>query len=410
MKRIVLGFVCFGFILSFVGCATIKQIHYKEKDDKRVSVIKDFTIYEKTSKKMKTENLFPVFKYLGKDEKEKYGGYQTSSIVIYLTVGWFVAVPAIDAIITPFIALYAVTIGEKNIVYEPKTTINLLGRLVDEQEKGLAKTEISYISEMGYVYNKPPIVGTTITDDNGLFNKLITVNNYARGIKLQFDENMSTKQESFKRGEHVKILNPIQIKYTIISDEVIKTEGDFIVESIGDKDSFDTLETIVKPIDWNSDKIILTEQEFYSEKNGKLTIAELEKANAEKIAEEKAEAQQREYYKHHHVGHLGTSVLYQIATGALYQVDTGEYIVETLMEVIQVSGNKGFLAKCFLDTMTGQGFFVYVTFKNTSKLYEGMMVLVDGKILGTYTYQTRNGGTNTVPKVNASKVQDFNNN
>jgi hypothetical protein len=389
MKKLVLGVICFCFVLSFVGCAG-KQIRYKDKGDNRVSIIEDYSVYEKTSKKMKTKNFFPWFTAAFKSKHFDMAWIFPTCMLLGLPI-------AVDVVATPFIALYAATIGEKEVEnYIAKTTIDFSGQLVDEQGKGIGKFVINYYTNT--------VLKNTVTDANGFFYSVMVTNKFEKDFTLHFNNNnLDDDMHAFNRGKKIKIINPVKITYTLISNGEISKEAYFLTETVGDKDSFDTLNIVAKRIEWNSTKIILTEQEFYSEKNERLTIlqekkweeekiAEEKRVEAERIATEKKEAQEREYYEHHHS--------YDEGFKALYQVKTGDYIIATPMVIIQVFPNKGFLAAAGSNTNI-----VYVLFKNTSDLASRNIVWVDGKILGTYTYQTTNGGTNTVPKVNASKIQ-----
>jgi hypothetical protein len=101
---------------------------------------------------------------------------------------------------------------------------------------------------------------------------------------------------------------------------------------------------------------------------------------------------------------------YHDMNGAYYalfgKLLVGDYISRVPVNVLQAIGNDGFLA--YYAGYDGPLFYIVSKgIKGNNKLTDGMLLYVDGQIIGRHKYISTHGGQKTIPKVKASKLEPF---
>lgn len=430
MKKFIFSTMFFCLLVN--GCVSTKTImNYKEKDDNRISIIKQCYGAEK-AKRPNSKYIFPMWKSQWKDCSKTAKSYNDGSyyalIALYPLIFWNIPTDIVSTIfISPFTKTASTEYGK----------IILSGQLVDENNNPIK----NYNFDTEWWNN-------VVSDDNGYFFKEMELNgSYKKNITITFlkSETFTKLSNDFNEGKSVSITNPYKIKYSIEDDGKIKIEEGIIeIKEHSDSpvansevtyenrcyissDSFK--DSLV--VNWHesnnlkSDKIVLKKTELFSETN-KQRFIEAQKAEEKREAEaaiqrekDRIEKEKREKKilkiidKLENTKDVSQYSIHDIQTAlnrfgmkydeeaykALMEVNKGTFVCFP-MQILQVMQNG------LLLNYPNSAFVIYVDFNKTETLYDGKWIRIKGKITGTYRYVTSYGTVKTVPKVYAYIISD----
>ncbi|MDR3244639.1 MAG: hypothetical protein LBT79_07825 [Elusimicrobiota bacterium] len=411
MKKIITLLMILSLIVSQTGCVFNKTtVRYEEKNNKRISAIKEYKVIETqkadfgggTQGSIILGAIIAVLggaMFLAASNGENDGSrteeqFKEDMKSLQGTGGWFLVVGA-GLIAIPL--LYSVFFDRKAIRHKTNTVFS--GQIVDENNNGIAN------------YSFSTSYGTITTDKEGFFSAKTETFKLLTNIKLTFNTIGESFFSAFKEGKRITFIQPIQVSY-IIENGVFTTKATYIEVNKSASGSFDTIKEVERPFRPNNNKITLTKQEFYSEKNKKLEaerIAEEKKIEAKKLAEEKKRDQFwtniqkgnfKPYSEKEIFDMLGGQLNSNESILAILNQENGELVCVQLPILQVIQG--GFLISSGDNTM-----FYAKRMPNVVKrdYHDGQWVECIGILNGTYSYVTSAGSRKTVPKVDIYAIR-----
>lgn len=427
MKKI----ICLVLCLSVLNACSTKKVIFKYESTGNDSIIKEYKITENKKTKVSYSNLFPCFQNCLKTD---------TNLLIY----FFSIVPvAFDIVIAPFQIIFD-TIPKTSYTYS--SYINIEGKIINNKGKPIENKNLSIQYDT--------LTNTVVSDENGIFKTEFDIqteatkekqNNFNNTITLNLENNYDINELNnyFKEGQDVSVINPIKLTYIYPFDNIEKT-----IFSADDKNIKQSNVTI--PTEKMKNNVILSKKIFFSqyykeveEKKEKIKIKAqkiLEKSGfynldaysiildennnlkqnweqevknyiEEENNRKKEEKRIKEiankinknlkvsnYYKEEIKKALDQyfDVIYDsyLSIQAIRSCEKGKYIFFQPIIIRQIVMKKGFLA-----TIGNSNNYIYIEYKNTEDLFDGELVEIYAKIIGTFSYQNTFGAYRTIPKL-----------
>lgn len=432
MKKIICLVVCF----SVLNACSTKKVIFKYENNNNESIIKEYKITENKNTKVSYSNLFPCFQNCLKND---------TNLLIY----FFSIVPvAFDIVIAPFQIIFD-TIPKTSYTYT--SYANIEGRIINSKGKPIENKNL--------FIQYDTLTNTVVSDENGIFKTEFDIktevakekqNSFNHTITLDLENNYDINElnNNFKEGQDVYVINPIKLTYTYPFDKIEKTI--FSADDINIKQS-----NVKIPTEKMKNNIILSEKIFSSQYYKKIEEKkEKIKIKAQKILEKSGfynadicsiildynnnlkqnwEQEVKNYIeeenkKKKRVKKLMTLVQkmknwQNLSEYSEFEIaDTFQYHFNPILDpassiraILNIEKNKNiWLPMPILQVFPKEGFMctlgnsyraIYVQYKYTESFFSGQPVEIYAKIIGTYTYRTALGGTNTVPKLKAYFVK-----
>lgn len=243
------------FAVSFCACAT-NQKYIVEPPHKEniIKIMEPTTIKTKISKPTKS---FPFCRKLSREPDKKQFTYSEQ----FANLFYLLAVP-IDFIVLPYTAIYDLS---SHYLKERGVNLNLEGQLINDSGVPMQNSLIIIHPDTGH---------TIYTDSNGVFKAefrdLVIPNAEEMNIVLVFQEINDNYFEGFDKGQNISVKSPFEINYLIDfldSNKVIVTRKDKYLKVVTPDDGWDSLKYETKSVKSKFSTIVISDINFYSEKN-----------------------------------------------------------------------------------------------------------------------------------------------
>ena len=427
MKKI----ICLVLCLSVLNACSTKKVIFKYESTDNDSIIKEYKITENKKTKVSYSNLFPCFQGCLKTD--------TNLLVYFLAV-----VPvAFDLVIAPFQIIFD-TIPKTSYTYT--SYANIEGKIINSKEKPIENKNLSI------QYNT--LTNTVVSDKNGIFKTEFDIkteetkekqNSFNHTITLDLENNYDINElnNNFKEGQDVSVINPIKLTYTYPFNKIEKTI--FSADDINIKQS-----SVKIPAEKMKNNIILSEKIFSSQYYKKIEEKkEKSKIKAQKILEKSGfynadiysiildannnlkqnwEQEVKNYIKEENNRKKKEKRIKEIANKidnnlkisnydkeeikkaldryfnviydsylfiqAVRNCDKGKYVFFQPIIIRQIIMKQGFLA-----TIGNSNNYIYIEYTNTEDFFDGELVEIYAKVIGTFSYQNTFGAYRTIPKL-----------